>query len=488
MLGHGPKPTAPSGIERQNPSRPVAPQTAHEREDSGRLLTTPVHSPAQNLEEHYRRLQANWKLYEDEKYASLVVPTGNSDAAVHRWFHLKEAYSHALLGRILADTNHALGDGLSLVDPFSGGGTTLVAALNLALPRQIPLRGRGLEVNPFLQALSEAKVSAILEPQHDLLERLSGVVPEARKRRIRRSDWPSLSTFQNEAYFPPANVSALVALRRTIEQMELPHILRKLARVALAVTVGPASSLRRDGRALRLDSRVPQSPYDMFEQAIRRIAIDIDQYRRIPPWEADVQVALGSATHSEWLGVNPSSTDLVLFSPPYPNNIDYTEVYKIELWALGFIESAESFRGQRHATLRSHPSVKFTRDLAFVADARHADVLELINPMLEAIPPQSRYANQLERLVTGYVDDMLRTFDAASRSLRPGGSCVYVVGNSVHGRSEHPTVIASDVVLARLAELAGFEVECIRVARWLPRRKVESQFVRESVVFMRKPA
>jgi DNA modification methylase len=30
--------------------------------------------------------------------------------------------------------------------------------------------------------------------------------------------------------------------------------------------------------------------------------------------------------------------DLILTSPPYPNNIDYSEVYKLELWLLGFID------------------------------------------------------------------------------------------------------------------------------------------------------
>lgn len=64
---------------------------------------------------------------------------------------------------------------------------------------------------------------------------------------------------------------------------------------------------------------------------------------------------------------------------------------------------------------------------------------------------------------------------------------MYVVGNSVHGTAEDPVMIASDVMLGRLAELAGFEVEVVLVARDLPRRRTASRFVRESVVVLRKP-
>jgi hypothetical protein len=61
---------------------------------------------------------------------------------------------------------------------------------------------------------------------------------------------------------------------------------------------------------------------------------------------------------------------LSCFSPPYLNCIDYTELYKIELWLMEHIASQEQFRETRLGTLRSHPSVKFPARNSF---AGHED-------------------------------------------------------------------------------------------------------------------
>jgi hypothetical protein len=64
-----------------------------------------------------------------------------------------------------------------------------------------------------------------------------------------------------------------------------------------------------------------------------------------------------------------------------------------------------------------------------------------------------------------------------------------VVGNSVHGK-ETPLVIASDLVLAKIGGLIGFDVEKVAIARHLSRRKVKKSllpYARESIVVLKKP-
>ena len=36
--------------------------------------------------------------------------------------------------------------------------------------------------------------------------------------------------------------------------------------------------------------------------------------------------------------------DLAIFSPPYPNSFDYTDVYNVELWMLGYLRSSNDNR------------------------------------------------------------------------------------------------------------------------------------------------
>jgi hypothetical protein len=447
-------------------------------------------APGAALETHWKTLSSRWVHDERRKFGSLVVPTGNATAPVHRWFHLKEAFSHELLGAVLdeipdlADVNR-----LSVVDPFSGVGTTLVSGHDLVRSGRLSqFKGAGLEVNPFLHAVGNAKLSAYAMDEPGVVESvLDSVLAEANFLDVADSDLPVLSTFQNVDYFPPEHVALITALRQAVERVEASDAHRALAAMAVATTIEPASRLRRDGRTLRYEDREPISPLLTYRTAADRIVEDIKVVNSIPQ-DGSVTgvIGLGSSASGSWAGVPDGSADLVAFSPPYPNNIDYTEVYKIELWALGHVTDSVAFRNQRHETLRSHPSVKFVRKLAYETDERKRKVHHLVAPMLQAIPSDSRYARQLERLVTGYSDDMLATFDAAHRALRPGGYCVYVVGNSVHGSAESPLMIASDVLLGRLAELAGFSVVSVHVARSLPRRRIDSEFVRESVVILQR--
>ena len=59
---------------------------------------------------------------------------------------------------------------------------------------------------------------------------------------------------------------------------------------------------------------------------------------------------------SKLLKASPS--DLAVFSPPYPNSFDYTDVYNVELWVLGYLDGADSNHKLRKSTLCSHVQLK----------------------------------------------------------------------------------------------------------------------------------
>jgi hypothetical protein len=177
--------------------------------------------------------------------------------------------------------------------------------------------------------------------------------------------------------------------------------------------------------------------------------------------------------------------DVILFSPPYPNNIDYTEVYKLEAWLLGFINSHEEFASQRLRTLYSHPSL--LREDFTTPNGVSPVVEPLIAPLI-AVVPDDRYRTARRSMIRGYASDMLMTLQSCYRALRPDGHLVYVVGNSLHGSGDHCFVLAADLLIARLAMAAGFEVASVEIARSLQRRRHASSFLRESVVFARKPS
>ncbi|WP_157886154.1 TRM11 family methyltransferase [Mycobacteroides saopaulense] len=440
----------------------------------------------QQLESHYAALERRFPLSDGHDYERLVVPQGNSDEAFHRWFHMKEAYSPHLLPRVVKDLNLTTKETMRLHDPFAGSGTTLVSAL---LQNDGPVfSASGAEVNPFLHLVSSTKmrVLSMSAPKRKNLaatykSAVDDILREAKKNSRTRPKPPALSAFQNIEYFPRDRLLPLLRIREAWREYS-PGITRDLIAIALAGCIEPSSRLRRDGRALRYEAnKQPVDPRQLFLERAQLISKDIEQVD--PKGSGDV-INTSSTGSIPWTDKS-ESLDLICFSPPYPNNIDYTEIYKLELWFLGQIESAMDFRSQRDNTMRSHPSIRFTeRGYLDEYPELTAYTADLSAPILESIPAD-RYRLQRTRVIEGYLRDAAMMFLNAHRALIPGGHAVYIVGNSRHGTSGGQYTIASDVLLAAIAERVGFDVLEIKVARRLHRRGRQDH-LRESTVFLRK--
>jgi hypothetical protein len=156
---------------------------------------------------------------------------------------------------------------------------------------------------------------------------------------------------------------------------------------------------------------------------------------------------------------------------------------------LGFISDREQFATQRLKTVYSHPSLLRCNpddQLSRNADMQRRSAIRTLSAIIDAVP-LDRYERARKAMIAGYAKDMQTTLRSSFAAIKPGGSLVYVVGNSLHGEGDSSFVIAADLLMAELGIEAGFKVECLEVARQLKRRQVSSHFLRESVVFMKRP-
>ena len=439
------------------------------------------------LHRHYDNLAKRYTVSTGGDYASLVVPTGNSTEPIYRWFAFKEGYSHSLLRRVLKDHAVTPTDSLSLLDPFCGSGTTAVSAVGLVRDADAgEVNFHGIECNPFLHLLGDAKLAYSIKGGGSQFMRFAGTVAAiAKKSRLAPDgDVPTLSTFHNIDFFDRDALNELLSIRAAIRNVGArtsnPEF-ERLALVCLAASIEPSSGLRRDGRTLRRSSgKVRTGPLEEF----LRVASIIEEDDQPPIGSVAGSVQLADSRASQCYPT-PASIDAAIFSPPYPNNIDYTEVYKLENWLLGLINSQQQFSAQRRASLRSHGSLRWADEYAYRNATEAALLDELIQPLLDAIP-QDRYRGARTQLVRGYVDDMRLVFEHTRRSLKAGGLMACIVGNSLHGRADMQLLIASDLLLARVAEIVGFEVINIEAARIPSRRRTDSSHLRESVIFARR--
>ena len=262
----------------------------------------------------------------------------NANLPVHSWFNLKEAFSAEFPVWIIDHLAKTYGfRPTDVLDPFCGGGTTPLALSKLGI------NAAGVEYNSFIAWVAKVKS---LWPAYDVIE-IEGVLNdlefETPPTNLRMT-WPKLTTFKDRRYFRGQDVRTLLYVLLQLEGKDMSTSARQFLRAGVAAIVEDVSNLRKDGRALRY-IRKPFRPMaaamlqDHFQRTVDELKVLHDGTDR--GHRGECCTWLGSALDLATLrdpwdmgvtdGFRDGTFDLVLYSPPYLNNFDYSETYKLEL-------------------------------------------------------------------------------------------------------------------------------------------------------------
>lgn len=423
-----------------------------------------------------------------DKTPLLVSNRENTNLPIHRWYNLKESYAASLplwvKDWISERYNHRVE---TVCDPFLGSGTTGVAlgtASNISV--------FGIEYNPFIRFVAATKAQVSTIEVHCLtkeIEKLAQVQPSRQKFPL-----PALSTLHNTDYSPPENIQFLLGEIYRIQKLDVSPSIKKVLLLGVAAIIDDAFHLHKDGRALRY--RVKSMGMPLKQKLLSRwnnMLIDIQEYQQ-QYGKTDkplYTVYEGSSTDLHQLctidGLDVSipneCIDSSIFSPPYLNNFDYSEIYKLELWLLDFINSKDMWRNLRLGTIRSHSSIKFPITNYLRNDPRTHHISIMLEEMANSQCISDKNRQSFSRELYGYFDDMYLVLCEQWRILKKGGILAYNVANSRHNYLP----VATDVIIAEIARALGFKPLDLVILRKRNGRTRQKLYLRESIAFFIKP-
>lgn len=372
-----------------------------------------------------------------EKYESLLedrrdigqlatfVP--NKKMPVYSWIYYKEGFSRDLVFK-LAEM-FGLKSGQTILDPFCGSGTTLVAC------RELGISSIGLDVMPLAVFSSWVKtrnydVEKLKEservPLSARFERLKWNFPPLMKRAFSKYALEDIAFFMTEI--------------KKIEDVKCRDFLL-LALISAAIR---ASYAWKDGSSIKIrKARKPPLRF-LLKRTAKRMTKDLDGFSS----GSDCGVYQCDARRMD--GIDDGSIDAIITSPPYLNQIDYTRVYEIENF---FIKDL-----YQKPPLRSYIGLE----------------TDVQMPGMD-LPPAA----------AAYFHDMQAALKEMHRVCKAGAKIALVVGNAYFpGR-----IMDSDLTISKLAEDVGFSVEKIMVLNTrfaLEERTEKKGILRESMIIMRK--
>jgi SAM-dependent methyltransferase len=396
-------------------------------------------------------------LVKKPEYRDLVTFAWSKREPFYNWFYYKEGYSGELVWKLLEGLD--LPAGSTVVDPFCGTGTTLLAC------RQKGFNAVGFDILPLGVFVSNTK----LERGYDM-DVLYDSIRKVTEKKFGVSSlrWPDLGFIDVKRVFSQYARNDILFFKECIMEIE-DEKSRNFLMLALISVVLQASNVKRDGGVLRIVRKKDLPPVrQLFKHKMRRMYRDLRKAEPYPPgfW---AEARAGDARN---IPLDPESVDACITSPPYLNWVDYTKVYALEMALL--MDPGGDLKTWSKRSLRSHVG----------ADERNAaEVSENVRRLLEKVS-ESGFMKR-PQVVEGYFNDMYSVLASLHRVLRKGGKAAFVVSNACL-----PNVTVDvDTILAELGEDLGYVVEGIAVAnvRWCDVSGIRKERpVRESIVVLRK--
>jgi DNA modification methylase len=415
---------------------------------------------------------------EDSQFANLGLSTFDLNVGLprHRWYSLKEGFSEALV-RHAINSNRPKRRPLEILDPFAGSGTTLVSAGRLGH------RATGVEVNPFLAFAARAKCSLVSGPESRLRERVDDVLKKIRYERV--SPLEGLSTFtetqdKEKWLFNRSALRGFTALDQSLAAARLEGPFR----LALIAALMDCCNAKRDGKCLRYRKDWQTRGFTSADvwAAFKQRAETVIKDGTTEAFTSNTTTLLKGDSRVVLARLSSKSADLVVTSPPYLNSLDYSDVYRPELFAGGFVQSNADLRAVRLRTIRSHTQVAWKGAEELVS--------AMITPIMQQMENLKLWNHRLPLMVKSYFADMAVILREAGRIVRPNGQAWIVVSTSAYGGIEIPV----DLILADIAGAHGWKLDGIHVLRylraagqhWAYLEPGSSHPLRESLIILKK--
>ena len=309
-----------------------------------------------------------------------------------------------------------------------------------------------IELNPFLADLARAKVtplspSAVLKDCRTLISRTKILKGDYKP----PSGAPSTLVEPGDSKRYIFSREAFAAARALVrESRKLPEGHARLARILLGSVLVENSNIVVNGKGRRYRKnfmdrrRDARNIFESFESAVEAATADLSSFSnarrtRHIVHNADARVQLRRLR----------KVDAAIFSPPYPNSFDYTDVYNLELWMLGYFNAPIDNRRLRAQTLRSHVQYKWDQRGFECQSIRLQETVHALRQKRDEL-----WNKNIPDMISLYFEDLFVVFRELKRILSVGRHVTVAIGDSQYAG----VLVNVAGILCEVVEPLGFRV------------------------------
>jgi hypothetical protein len=312
----------------------------------------------------------------------------------------------------------------------------------------------GIEAHPFVARIARAKLGWRSDPIRFL--ELAGEV-----RKIARDKKPDIQNYPAliAKCYDDATLGDLDRLRRAYESIRDDSVASELVWLTLVAILRPTSHAGTAQWQYVLPKKTKRTPLDAFsafDTYVRMIHSDLLRGQSIE----GPAPRLANTDARSCAEIPDGVIDLVVTSPPYPNNYDYADATRLEMSFMGEISGWGDLQDKvrRHLVRSCSQHVpERTVDLsAVLRSAELAPIRDELEPVCQLMSDirKTKGGKKTYHLMTAcYFRDLAEVWLSLRRVCARGANVCFVIGDSA------PYGVYIPVIpwLSKLAEAAGFK-------------------------------
>lgn len=385
----------------------------------------------------------------DKKVSRSGTFIDNMRLPVHRWFRYSAGFSAEWVKEIIKGSKYGIKS--KVLDPFAGSGTTLLAS------ESIGAESYGFENHPFISRIARAKLLWYLDVNK--LNLYADKLLKSAKVNVNGTDLYD-NKLLNKCY-SEENLSKLDALKKQYISMSENDLIWELIWLAitsiLRETSGAGTAQWQYVLPNKQKSKV-LDPFESFYYKIRLISNDM-LYVQNKRYLSNAKLyQVDSRELSDIQNYDP--VDLIITSPPYPNNYDYADATRLELTFWGEVAGWGDLQNViRQYLIRSCSQHTAAERLSLdsLLDDNHIssikDEITSVCKNLAEIRETKGGRKSYHTMVAAYFIDLSKIWIKLRSLCKTNSKLCYVIGDS----APYGVYVPVDEWLGKLALSAGFK-------------------------------
>ncbi|MEO8612465.1 MAG: DNA methyltransferase [Chloroflexota bacterium] len=420
----------------------------------------------------------------------------------HNWYNFVLGYSPQFPEYMLRRegiTNTDL-----VVDPFMGSGTTLVAC------KQLGLHSIGIDANDFMVDTARIKldwnldVKALRQCRDDLLQQIENLYAAydwetelefagqlslfSTLGKVRRNYRPILEDQRpemlSERYISDKPLARAMLIDRIINARFAESPFKPLFDLALTALIVPISNVRYGPGFGVIKPREDADVMGVYASKLNRMVEDLAAVSDVQK-RTSSDVLLGDSRNLSSY-IEPNTASLMITSPPYPGDHEYTKHTRLELIFRGYASNNEEFQTIKRRMLRASTTNIYKEDndkQPIIGLKSIQKITNLIQERLEHDGATSGFEKLYTKLVWEYFGGMYKALKESYHVLQSGGKIALLVSDSHAFKMVH---IQTAAILQEIGIMVGF-VEPEIVPWQLKPSTSHKYWLRENILILKKP-